>query len=179
MAVAIVPIRLEAAAGVAAPSMRSAPPALSLMPAARALARVGRMSSAPIICSVPSRPGPPNQPNNFWVPCPTKSPPITARAASLPMSMRPPPRWMVKAYPPGEAGNVADPRLFPGGGKDQPRVQGEIFSSPGLDERGEQGDHGGHGGRAMNVQPNAAIPVAAAIPPLLVEGAVDAHGFDR
>jgi hypothetical protein len=69
---------------MSAPAASSAPPAVSAIPAARAFRRAGRNSRLSIMPVVLSMPGPPNQPNSFWVPWPTNSGPTTPRSASLP-----------------------------------------------------------------------------------------------
>src|SRR5215213_5397829 len=83
MAVVITPMSAALANGVPNPSASKAPPVVSVTPAASAFRRAGCMASDCIIAAVPSRPGPPNQPFNFWVPCPMKRPPISPRAASV------------------------------------------------------------------------------------------------
>src|SRR4051812_21040925 len=77
-----------AATGVKAPSVSSAPPSVSDAPASVAWRLPGLRPSLPSKKpAVPSRPWPPNQPNSFWVPCPTNSGPMTSRRAVRPMSI--------------------------------------------------------------------------------------------
>ena len=87
IAVVIVLVSSVAATGVSAPSASSVPPAVSAVPARIAWRRGGRMPSLFIMPLVPSRPGPPNQPNSFCVPWPTNSAPIRPRTASAPSLM--------------------------------------------------------------------------------------------
>jgi uncharacterized protein DUF4396 len=56
------------ASGVSAPSVSSVPLAVSAIAAAIACRRGGRSSRFSIMPAGPSRPGPSNQPNSFWVP---------------------------------------------------------------------------------------------------------------
>ena len=60
---------------MAAPRTSSAPPPASAAPAASAWRLPGRSPMPSKNWPVPSRPWPPNQPNNFWVPWPKKYPP--------------------------------------------------------------------------------------------------------
>ena len=88
MAVTMVPEIIDAASGVAAPAVRSAPPSASETPAAVAW-------RCPVAAPGPARRtrrclpgrGCRTTPNSFYVPWPTKSGPTTPRIASVPSFM--------------------------------------------------------------------------------------------
>ena len=87
IAVTIVAVRPAPASGVSAPRVMSAPPTVSAVPAAVAWRVPGLSPSDSKNPAVPSRPWPPNQPNSFCVPWPTKRGPMTPRRTREPSLM--------------------------------------------------------------------------------------------